>query len=391
VNWQEEGPRLQQRIIAALEKSLLPELSTYIEGAFYRTPHDFKYDYLSLHGAGFSIAPLFRQSAWFRFHNRDRHIKNLYLVGAGTHPGAGLPGVLCSAKLVDKLIANHLAENALATQGKSFYWARKMLAKKYAKRATRLYAFCRYVDDVADKRDSAQQAKYQLNEIKSQIIAGSTHHFMIQDMLDLMQECQIDTRVVCELLNGMLLDCDMVNIKDKHELLRYCYQVAGTVGVMMCHIFEVKHPMAYSHAISLGMAMQLTNICRDIQEDALKGRIYVPASLIGTHTPQALATPLAILQPKLLAAVKAILDLADEYYQRGEKGLSFLPLRARLCTLIASRVYHAIGNKLRNNNYIYWSGRMRVPQKSKVVITLRALLGYIISPTLWRQCKDDKN
>jgi phytoene desaturase len=68
------------------------------------TPEDFRADYLSAHGAGFSIAPLFRQSAWFRFHNKAEGIKNLYLTGAGTHPGAGLPGVLCSAKVVDALI-----------------------------------------------------------------------------------------------------------------------------------------------------------------------------------------------------------------------------------------------------------------------------------------------
>ena len=72
---------------------------------FYMTPEDFRDDYLSVHGAGFSVAPIFRQSAWFRFHNRAEGVENLYLVGAGTHPGAGMPGVLCSAKVVDRLVA----------------------------------------------------------------------------------------------------------------------------------------------------------------------------------------------------------------------------------------------------------------------------------------------
>jgi phytoene desaturase len=104
IDWQIEAPRLQTRIIDALDQSLLPGLKAVIEEAFYMTPDNFHHDYLSLHGAGFSIAPLFRQSAWFRFHNRAENIKNLYLVGAGTHPGAGVPGVLCSAKVVDNLI-----------------------------------------------------------------------------------------------------------------------------------------------------------------------------------------------------------------------------------------------------------------------------------------------
>ena len=104
VDWENEAPRLQSRIVAALEKTMLPGLSQCITSDFFMTPEDFKSDYLSSHGAGFSVAPLFRQSAWFRFHNRAEGIKNLYLVGAGTHPGAGVPGVLCSAKVLDTLV-----------------------------------------------------------------------------------------------------------------------------------------------------------------------------------------------------------------------------------------------------------------------------------------------
>lgn len=104
VDWAIEGPRLQQSIVAALDTTMLPGLSEAITADFFMTPEDFREDYLSTHGAGFSIAPLFRQSAWFRFHNKAEGIKNLYLTGAGTHPGAGLPGVLCSAKVIDALI-----------------------------------------------------------------------------------------------------------------------------------------------------------------------------------------------------------------------------------------------------------------------------------------------
>lgn len=104
VDWEKEAPKLQSRIVAALDKTILPGLAQCITSEFCMTPEDFKTDYLSAHGAGFSVAPLFRQSAWFRFHNRAEGIKNLYLVGAGTHPGAGVPGVLCSAKVLDALV-----------------------------------------------------------------------------------------------------------------------------------------------------------------------------------------------------------------------------------------------------------------------------------------------
>ena len=104
IDWSTEAQRLRDRIIDALEDSILPQLSSVIEEVFWMTPEDFANDYRSMHGAGFSIEPRLTQSAWFRFHNRDKAIANLYFVGAGTHPGAGLPGVVSSAKVVEELL-----------------------------------------------------------------------------------------------------------------------------------------------------------------------------------------------------------------------------------------------------------------------------------------------
>ncbi len=104
VDWSSEGEILRDRIVDALEQTILPELSSVIEEVFWMTPEDFAKDYRSMHGAGFSIEPRLTQSAWFRFHNRDSAVSNLYFVGAGTHPGAGLPGVVSSAKVVEELL-----------------------------------------------------------------------------------------------------------------------------------------------------------------------------------------------------------------------------------------------------------------------------------------------
>jgi phytoene desaturase len=102
IDWPKQGPLLQERIVKELERTIMPGLSSHIRSCFYMTPQDFARDYLSADGSGFSVAPLFTQSAWFRFHNRSEFLDNLFLVGAGTHPGAGVPGVLCSAKVVDR-------------------------------------------------------------------------------------------------------------------------------------------------------------------------------------------------------------------------------------------------------------------------------------------------
>ena len=104
VDWSSEGEVLRDRIIEALEETILPDLSSVIEEVFWMTPEDFAKDYRSMHGAGFSIEPRLTQSAWFRYHNRDSAVSNLYFVGAGTHPGAGLPGVVSSAKVVEELL-----------------------------------------------------------------------------------------------------------------------------------------------------------------------------------------------------------------------------------------------------------------------------------------------
>lgn len=104
IDWHVEGPRLRERIIKALSQSLLPNLERCIVADFTMNPLDFQDRYLSVAGTGFSIAPYFTQSAWFRFHNQAEGVRNLFLVGAGTHPGAGLPGVLCSAKVVAALV-----------------------------------------------------------------------------------------------------------------------------------------------------------------------------------------------------------------------------------------------------------------------------------------------
>ncbi|MDC0970637.1 phytoene desaturase family protein [Alphaproteobacteria bacterium] len=112
VNWDVQGPALQERIITALNRTIMPELKETITDAFWMSPREFKSNYRAKHGAGFSIAPIFAQSAWFRYHNQDPHIDNLFFTGAGTHPGAGMPGVLSSAKVVENLITNMPEEQA---------------------------------------------------------------------------------------------------------------------------------------------------------------------------------------------------------------------------------------------------------------------------------------
>ena len=400
VDWAVEGPRLQARIVAALERTILPGLGACITSDFYMTPENFRNDYLSAYGAGFSVAPLFRQSAWFRFHNRAEGIRNLYLVGAGTHPGAGLPGVLCSAKVMDSLVpsanaaARHTsarspttalqnADLVLSRKGRSFHWARRWMAPAHASRATRLYGFCRYVDDLADEDCPGQDPRTALTLVAQGIASGASQNPIVTDAIALMRECNIQPAMILTFIDGITSDLGTVRMADEGALLRYCYQAAGTVGSMMCRVLGCADPAALRHAVDLGIAMQLTNICRDVAADAAAGRRYLPATLIGDVAPQELVDPALSLQPRLQACIDHLLDTADRYYRSGEAGLAHLPIGARCSILVAARVYRAIGTRLLQHGSAYWLGRTVVPRRSKALVTLRALLLTPLLPGFW--------
>lgn len=276
------------------------------------------------------------------------------------------------------------AQRTLAQKGRSFYWASHFLGTLHAERATRLYGFCRYIDDLADEATSIQTAKHELALVKDALSSGSSVDQVVADAIALMRECRIDPAIAIELIKGVESDLDSVRMNDDGELLRYCYRVAGTVGLMMCGVLDVKDAKAYAHAIDLGIAMQLTNICRDVQEDAENGRRYIPASLSGHIEPSKLVNPAKDLQPKLQQSVKTLLDLADVYYRSGERGLVYLPVAARMGIWVASRVYREIGRKLWQRDYAYWHGRVKVSGRRKALVTVSTLAVQPLKPSYWQ-------
>ena len=275
------------------------------------------------------------------------------------------------------------ADAILAAKGRSFHWARHLLGSVHAARATRLYGFCRLIDDVADSASSQDAARLDLSSAALAVTTGVSADPIISDMLDLMRECRIDPAIVLELIEGVTSDLETVRMENIDCLLRYCYRVAGTVGLMMCSVLDVDDPTALPHAVDLGIAMQLTNICRDIAEDAALGRRYLPASMIGDVSPELLISPADGLRPHLRKCVADLLDLADRYYRSGELGLRYLPVRARSSILVAARVYEAIGKELRRRDCAYWSGRVVLHGGIKAALTARALLSQVLRLSFW--------
>jgi 15-cis-phytoene synthase len=265
------------------------------------------------------------------------------------------------------------ADGLLARRGHSFHWARRLLSARHAQRATRLYGFCRRIDDAADEAADAVAAHAALAAIRQALQTGECGDAGTADMLLLMGTCSIDPAVPLELLRGVEGDLGEVRVADIDELLRYCYQVAGTVGLMMAAALDVIAPEALPHAIDLGIAMQLTNICRDVRDDALMGRRYLPATLVGPLEPVALVDPAPSVRATVIHALRMLLDTADRHYASGEQGLRYLPAGASTGILVAARIYRGIGTVLRERGFDCWSSRAKVSTADKAAITLRAL------------------
>jgi len=259
----------------------------------------------------------------------------------------------------------------LAQKGKTFFWAKFLLNKKHANKAVRLYRFCRYVDDLGDDATDLAIARLMLMQIIEDLKLGSSDHPIISDAIALFSESKIEISIPISLIQGVISDLNSVRIKDKAELIIYCYQVAGTVGLMMSKILDVTDERALSHAIDLGIAMQMTNISRDVGEDAQMNRRYLPSSLMGDIDPSAMINPSIQNQQKLRFSVAQILNTAEDYYQSGYAGLCFLPVRARLGIAIASGLYRQIGINLIRRNYEPWLFRSIVSKKQKGWLTLK--------------------
>jgi phytoene synthase len=273
----------------------------------------------------------------------------------------------------DDVSSYETANASLQTHGRTFSWARNLLGARHARRATRLYWFCRSLDDIVDSSGPLPAARRALAGARRSLDEADDRNLALSDARDLFRECRIDPAIPLELIRGLESDLEAVRMRDVPELLRYCYRVAGTVGIMMSCALDVTEPAAFFHAVDLGIAMQLTNVCRDVAEDARAGRRYLPADLVGDVQPSHLIAPNGPCRARAEGAVQTLLDLADRYYASGERGLAYLPASARMGILVAARIYQEIGVTLRRRDFDCWSGRAVVGRIGKLKITIGAL------------------
>ncbi len=269
----------------------------------------------------------------------------------------------------------HVDDNkiVLKKNGKSFHWAGKFLNKECINRAAELYSFCRILDDIADSEE-ANSHKYLINIksiIKKNTFTELKNIYSIKYPKFLKSSSK---KVVIDLIDGLILDQKGILFKQEEELIRYSYHVAGTVGIMMCDSLKCDNDLAKSFAIDLGIAMQLTNIARDVLEDAKMGRRYLPGSWVQNISPKQIVLAAKTNDLKKIniisKGIKKLLILAEKYYLSGEKGFTFLPFNTRIAISVASGVYREIGVQLENENYNWQNGRQITSIFSKIKITI---------------------
>jgi phytoene synthase len=269
----------------------------------------------------------------------------------------------------------------LARHGRSFHWAARLLPREAADDAAELYAFCRHVDDLSDRACDADAARARLTVLRAGIAAGLPVDAEAGRFLALAERRGIARGPALHLIDGAIADLSGPRLGTVGELVIYGYRMAGTVGQMMCPLLGVRHRAAEPFAIDLGIAMQLTNIARDVAEDAAMGRRYLPADLLGCDPePAELADPDPDpeLAERAWGAVQGVLGMAEGYYRSADRGMAFLPARPRLAILAASRVYEGIGGAvMRAGPRRFRSRRAAVGRVGKAWHTLRAAGAFL--------------
>lgn len=264
----------------------------------------------------------------------------------------------------------------LAAGSRSFHFASLFLPADRRADAALLYALCRHVDDLADEAADTAQARAALARLEAELSGVLRPRPLVAAVHELARRRELDLAHALELVEGVRGDLVEVRVADDAELLRYGYRVAGTVGLMMSAVLGVRDPRARAFAVDLGVAMQLTNICRDVAEDARLGRVYLPATRL--HGLGVQSAPEAVLRSPdaVRRVVHDLLAMADRYYRSAEEGMHYIPWRARLAILVAARVYRQIGVRLTRAGGDPLVGRTVVPWWEKGLAALGALADW---------------
>lgn len=262
------------------------------------------------------------------------------------------------------------AKDVIKRNSRSFSLAARLLPKRFRDDVTSLYAWCRTVDDAVDHAANPEEAAATLADLRSDIdrvTAGQTPNRPATHWIaSLIDSGKVDPAHAIDLLEGMQMDASGFRVRTDGDLRRYCYHAAGSVGLMMSRLMGVRDPAAQPHAIALGQAMQMTNIARDVLEDAERGRSYLPR----------IANPLSAAPREVKCEVKRLLELAEHQYSVAIVGIEYLPSFCRPAIRVALAVYREIGREIQRQGYPILDRRVVVPRWRLLMVASKAALSF---------------
>jgi len=237
----------------------------------------------------------------------------------------------------------------ISKAGKTFYFATLWLERSLRHDAALAYDFCRTVDDIADGPLFEPERTAQLNEIKRAVTTGDTAHELVARLAPLLARYPEVREPLAALVQACRDDTPSLRITHEADLERYAFGVAGNVGLIMYPILGGERDEGRSYAADLGIAMQYTNIARDIFEDLSRNRVYLPEEWLGGRSVRELLAQHSSSEGNVVEAVRLLLQRADERYARGLSGLRYLAPQNRFAIKLAARCYAAIGEGVIRN------------------------------------------
>jgi phytoene synthase len=276
-----------------------------------------------------------------------------------------------------------VARTTIAHHSKSFALASRLLGPRLRDQTAVVYTWCRRADDAVDE-GTDEHALARLHAELDDAYARRAIDPVLAAFGDVARARGIPRAYPDALLAGMAMDVDGAHYATHADLMTYAWRVAGVVGLMMTHVFGVNDDDALVPAAHLGIAMQLTNICRDVAEDWQRGRLYIPDELLAEHGAAGLAGDLgrplsASAIAPLAGATRSLLALADRYYASADRGIPALPWRAAIAVRVARDVYAGIGGRIARTGHDVTAGRAVVPRASKLARVAGAIARIAIS------------
>jgi phytoene synthase len=305
----------------------------------------------------------------------------------------------------DQALMEH-AINSITVGSKSFAAASRLFDPVTRRGAVMLYAWCRHCDDVIDGQEGGRDAApVGAEEVRGRLagLIEQTHAVYagvpasvsaFAAFQEVVRRHELRQAYALDHLAGFAMDVEEREYRSLDDLLEYCYHVAGVVGLMMAQVMGVKDDLTLDRACDLGIAFQLTNIARDIVEDAAIGRCYLPMQWLDEMAVDRNRLANAEFRPALAVLATRLVDLAEPFYQSAEAGISALPLRSAWAVATASGVYREIGVKVRAAGQAAWDERVSTTKADKVRLVIsggwRALTSRgrnwpLRDPDLWHR------